>query len=28
MMGGEIWVESDLGKGAKFSFTCKMKKAD
>ena len=25
MMGGAIWVESELGKGAKFHFTCKLK---
>jgi len=27
MMGGNIWVESELGKGAKFIFTCNMRKA-
>jgi signal transduction histidine kinase len=26
MMGGTIWVESELGKGAKFIFTCKLEK--
>jgi len=26
MMDGEIWVESELGKGAKFFFTCKLRK--
>ena len=25
MMGGNIWVESELGKGAKFTFTCRLK---
>jgi len=28
MMGGNIWVESDLGKGAKFIFTCKLQKVE
>ncbi|MDR2531276.1 MAG: PAS domain-containing protein [Oscillospiraceae bacterium] len=27
MMGGKIWVDSDLDKGAKFTFTCKLKPA-
>ena len=27
MMGGSIWVESDLNKGAKFIFTCKLQKS-
>jgi len=26
MMGGTIWVESELGKGAKFSFNCQIRK--
>jgi len=26
MMGGTIWVESELGKGSKFIITCKLKK--
>ena len=26
LMGGEIWVETELNEGAKFSFTCKLKK--
>ncbi|MCL2698500.1 MAG: ATP-binding protein [Oscillospiraceae bacterium] len=25
MMGGKIWVDSDFGKGAQFTFTCKLK---
>ena len=28
MMGGSIWVESKLGEGAKFSFTCELKLPD
>ena len=28
LMDGKIWVESELGKGAKFIFTIKVKKAD
>ena len=27
LMGGSIWIESELGKGAKFVFTIKLKKA-
>jgi signal transduction histidine kinase/FixJ family two-component response regulator len=27
MMGGSIWVESEFQKGAKFCFTCKLKKS-
>ena len=27
IMGGDIWVESEPKKGAKFSFTCKLKKS-
>jgi len=28
MMGGKLWVESEAGKGAKFIFTCILKKDD
>jgi signal transduction histidine kinase/CheY-like chemotaxis protein len=28
MMGGDIWVESDIGKGATFAFTVKIKQGD
>ena len=27
MMDGDIWVESELGKGSKFYLTCKLKRA-